>query len=428
MIKISLLITKWLPYITGFLGLLSINRALLTMLIYRYDPGIPNSSHLPFLVSSIIVGIAMFVSRIVGALTQPVIGYCSDRFQSRWGKRKPFLALAVLPLALSFILLFIPPLDSSSIGNMVYLLLLLCIFYLALAAYQIPYLALLPALAPTVKQRINLASLMAAFGLLGSALGGIGAPWLTQHYGFPGMAMIIGGTSFVTMLMPLIVQEDVKVSKPEYLPFWKSLRSGWQNDSFRIYLMGISSAWITISISSVCATFLAVALLNQDISFGSVVNGLMLVGTVFGFALVVPLARRWGKSNTFQLSMAWLGGGLVAIAIWPFLVGSALPPWLALLALSNLGAASFFILPNAMLPDVIDRDTNQSGIRREAIYFGARGLVVEASVGIGSLLAGALLMLGKTPAQPWGVQIAMPVAGLFALGAAGAFAFYPIKK
>ena len=183
-----------------------------------------------------------------------------------------------------------------------------------------------------------------------------------------------------------------------------------------------------VSISSVCSTFLAVALLNKDISFGSVVNALILGGTVSGFGLVVPLARRWGKSYTFQLSMVWLGSGLLAVAIWPFLVGSSLLPWLALLALSNLGAASFLILPNAMLPDVIDRDRKQFGLRREAIYFGARGLLVEASVGIGSLLAGALLMLGKTPAQPWGVQIAFPVAGLFALGAAGAFAFYPIKK
>lgn len=428
MIKISLLLTKWLPYITGFLGLLSINRALLTMLIYRYDPGIPNPSHLPFLVSSIIVGIVMFVSRFIGALIQPAIGYCSDRFQSRWGQRRPFLAVAVLPLTLSFILLFIPPLDSTSIGNVVYLLILLCLFYLALAAYQIPYLALLPALAPTVPQRIHLSTLMAAAGLLGSALGGIGAPWLSQHYGFPRMASIIGGISFVTMLLPLIVQEDVIPSKPESLPFWKSLKSGWQNNCFCIYLTGIASAWIAITISSVCSTFLAVALLNKDMSFGSVINGLMLLGTVGGFVLVVPLARRWGKSYTFQLSMAWLGGGLLAVAIWPFLVGAALLPWLALIALTNLGAASFLILPNAMLPDIIERDRKEFGVRREAIYFGARGLLVETSIGIGSLLAGALLMLGKTPMQPWGVQIAMPVAGLFVLGAAGAFAFYPIKK
>ena len=398
------------------------------MLIYRYDPGIPNSSHLPFLVSSIVVGLVMFVSRIVGALTQPAIGYYSDRFQSRWGQRRPFLAAAVLPLAASFILLFTPPFHSTNIGNVVYLTILLCLFYIALAAYQIPYLALLPALAPTAQQRINLSSMMAAFGLLGSALGGIGAPWLSHQYGFPGMALIIGSISFVTMLMPLSVQEEVMPSKREYFPFWKSLRSGWQNNSFRIYLTGIGSVWITVSILSVCSTFLAVALLDKDISFSSVINGLMLGGTVSGFALVIPLARRWGKGHTFQLSMAWLGGGILAVAICPFLVGAALLPWLVLLVLSNLGTAGFFILPNAMLPDVIDRDTKQFGVRREAIYFGARGLLVEASVGIGSLLAGVLLMLGKTPAQPWGVQIALIVAGLFALAAAGAFVFYPIKK
>jgi glycoside/pentoside/hexuronide:cation symporter, GPH family len=70
----------------------------------------------------------------------------------------------------------------------------------------------------------------------------------------------------------------------------------------------------------------------------------------------------------------------------------------------------------------------QSGQRREAAYFGARGLLVEISVGVGSLLAGVLLVLGKTPLQPWGVLLAIALAGFFSLVAAWVFATYPITE
>ena len=55
----SRLLAKWLPYMLGLFGMLLIYSALLTMLIYRYDPGIPNANELPFLVSSALVGTAI---------------------------------------------------------------------------------------------------------------------------------------------------------------------------------------------------------------------------------------------------------------------------------------------------------------------------------------------------------------------------------
>lgn len=418
----------WLFYIAGFLGILLINNALLTMLIYRYDPGIPNPENLPFLVSSAFVGVAIFISRILGAIAQPMIGYASDRLQSPWGQRRPFLAMAILPLAASFILLFTPPQTINGRVTLFYLVILLSLFYLAFAAYQVPYLAWLSTLAPNAEQKVTLSTWLAAAGLTGSAIGAVGAPWLSQKYGFYGMALMLGSVGFVSLLLPLRVPEQLRPSHDHHPPFWQSLRLGWHNSAFRIYIAGIAAAWIAVSIVSVCPTFLAVALLHRDVSFGGVINGVILGGTVIGFIPVSLLARHWGKGQTFQRSMIWLGCGLVTISVMPFFVGTTLPPWLALLLIGNLGAASFFILPNAMLPDVISHGAKDQGIGQEAIYFGTRGLLVEISIGFGSLLAGLILALGKTSEQPWGVQLAFPIAGIFALAAAGAFIFYPIER
>ena len=422
------LLLKWLPYITGFFGLLLINSAVMTMLIYRYDPGIPNPNNLPFLVPSALVGIAMLVSRLGGAMSQPIIGHISDRYWSRWGRRKPFLAMAVVPLVVSFFLLLTPSVNYSRIENIVYSSVLLCLLNLAIAVYQVSYLAWLPSLTQTSEERVTLSSLMAFFGMLGTSIGGIGSPLLVDKYGFQGMALTLGFIGFIALSMPLIVKEEIVLSKIESPTFWTSLRSALQNQSFRSYVAGFSSAGIAMSIVSACPAFLAVALLGKEVSFGTVVNGIILGSGIMGFMVVIPLAKRWGKKQAFQWAMLWLGCGLLIVGILPFLVGKALTPWLLLLLFSNLGSSSFLILPNAMLPDVIDRDERNFGVRREAIFFGTRGLLQNMSQGMGVFLAGILLMLGKTAAQPWGVQLAFPVAGLFAIAAAWAFVFYPIEE
>jgi glycoside/pentoside/hexuronide:cation symporter, GPH family len=423
-----MLTVRWLLYATGLLGLFLVNAALMSMLLYRYDPGITNSQGLPILVSSALVGFALFVGRVFGAVSQPIIGYLSDRCWSKWGQRRPFLAASILPLLASFLLLFMPLLDQPQLFSFLYLASLLCLFYQAFAIYQVPYLAWLPSLAPTPEQRVKLSTLIAIASLIGTMIGGIGAPWLTEQYSFRGMAIVISTISFVTLLIPLGVTEDLlKPGSADALSLWSCFRLGWQNSTFRSYIAGVASAWIAVTILSVCPAFIAVALLHQEMSFGAVVIAIVLGSAVGGFGLVIPLTRRWGKKRIFQVSMLWSGCGLLALTVLP-LWTNAMLPWLVLLMLSSLGLASFFILPNAMLPDVIDQDMRQSGQRREAAYFGARGLLVEISVGVGSLLAGVLLVLGKTSLQPWGVLLAIALAGFFSLVAAWVFATYPITE
>ncbi|MEM6446991.1 MAG: MFS transporter [Cyanobacteria bacterium P01_D01_bin.123] len=419
---------QWLVYSAGFFGLFLVNNTLLTMLLFRYDPS--TDTELPLLIPSIFVGIAIFVTRCGGALTQPFVGYLSDRVQSRWGRRRPFLAASALPLASSFVMLFVPPHLSHPATYTAYLVALLCLFFLMVAAYQVPYLAWLPEIAPTSEQRIRLSTLLALASLLGTASGGIGAPWLTDRYGFLPMALVLGATGLIALMLPVTLNEDSakKQSQPSITSFWDSVRTGWCNFPFRIYLAGIMSAWIAVSMLTVCSTFLAVALLHQKIGFGAVINGLVLVGATGGFTLVRPLVKQCGKRRTFQLSMMWSGGGMVAIALLPFLTGAALLPWLSLLAIASVGLAGFFILPNAMLPDAVRHGSALQADGQGALYFGLRGLLVEASIGLGALLSGLLLILGKTPAQPWGLHLALIAAGGFSLLSAWTFSFYSIRE
>ena len=269
---------------------------------------------------------------------------------------------------------------------------------------------------------------MAVFSLTGTAIGGICSPLLAFQLGFHEMAMIIGCICLVTLLAPLAIPEKFVNVKGETPTFWNSFKTAWQSSSFKIYIVGTTFAWIAISILTTCSTFVAVALLYRDISFGAVLNGTFMGGTLIAFPTTISLVRRKGKRFTLQFSMVWLGCGLLAVGALPILAGKALLPWLLLLLLCSFGLAGFFILPNAMLPDLIDEEVKHKEGQKEAVYFGIRGLLIEISIGIGYFLAGIMLMLGKTQAQPLGVQLAFPLAGFFALASAFTFTFYPIKR
>ncbi|MEM8804474.1 MAG: MFS transporter [Cyanobacteria bacterium P01_G01_bin.38] len=417
--------TPWLPYAMGFFGLFLLNTALSSFILYRYDPG-PNDENLPILVPTVLVGSAFFFGRIIGALLQPLVGYYSDQVQSQWGKRRPFLAVSILPMVCSFALLFNPVVTENSLGNSLYLASLLCIFYFAFTLYQVPYLAWLPELAPKDQQRVTLSSWLAISSLAATVVGATGTPWLSDRYGFGVMTMAIGSVGLGALLLPLLTPE--RMAEPsERVSLMVSLKASWQNSSFRPYVLGVAAAWISMSILSVCAVFFVTALLHKDISFSGLISILILGGAAFGMLGVKPLVKRVGKKRTFQFSMLWSGVGVILMALLPLWLGRAIPLWSILIPIGSLGLGGFFVLPNAMIPDVVEQDL-KLGQSAQAVYFGSRGLFVELSTGLGTLIAGLLLSLGKTATHPLGVQLSLVTAGGFAFISAGLLITYPISR
>jgi GPH family glycoside/pentoside/hexuronide:cation symporter len=76
-----------------------------------------------------ILGYLMFSVRIFDAVTDPVIGYISDRTQFRFGRRRPYIAVGSIMVAAAMYLLFNPPAATASLetvwfGVFIYLLFL----------------------------------------------------------------------------------------------------------------------------------------------------------------------------------------------------------------------------------------------------------------------------------------------------------------
>jgi len=73
------------------------------------------------------------------------------------------------------------------------------------------------------------------------------------------------------------------------------------------------------------------------------------------------------------------------------------------------------VIPDAIVAAVSDLEKKISGQQREAMYFGAQGLILKFNLGLSTLLSGALLQFYG---NPLGIQLTGPLAGgLTLLGA-----------
>lgn len=422
----ELSLMKRLFYSSGVMGYSLLDRLITTWLMYYYLP--PEVTG-PQLIPATLFGSVMIIGRIIDAVADPVIGFLSDRTSSRWGRRIPYLAGGGLPLALMTILLFYPPSQEMSHGNTLYLTILLSLFFIAFTTYVCPYLALLPELGKTARERINLTTYQAVASLIGVVLGMVLSGILIDLFGFKSMVWILGLLSLLLLYLPVygIVEREYCQERPSSLNFISSMKMTLQNRSFLYYLSGYILFWFGFNLTTLSVPYYVTVLLKQPEGYTSFLLAATFGASFLSFAPINNIAKRKGRRWTFLLSMILFTLFLPLL----FFIGEPLlglsPQIIAFLIMGLLGIplAGLFILPNAILADITDIDRENSRESRPAIYFGTQGIFVKMAYGISTLFLTLLFtQFGYSASQPLGVRLTGPISALFVLGGLLLFIHY----
>ncbi len=116
-----------LLYGMGYLSVALTTDMTLTWLLKRYRPD-PADIRWQALTTAGAFALAMIVGRVMDAVADPLVGFWSDRVQTRWGRRKPFIFIGAPFLAIMFVLIWIPPTSTISLINGVYLAVIASVF------------------------------------------------------------------------------------------------------------------------------------------------------------------------------------------------------------------------------------------------------------------------------------------------------------
>jgi glycoside/pentoside/hexuronide:cation symporter, GPH family len=92
--------------------------------------------------SSSLTGTAVLIAIIFDAVSDPIMGSISDRFQSKLGRRHPFMFLAPFPTVIAICLMFFPPIGLSEYELFAWLIVSTIILRLSITLFAVPHLAL----------------------------------------------------------------------------------------------------------------------------------------------------------------------------------------------------------------------------------------------------------------------------------------------
>jgi GPH family glycoside/pentoside/hexuronide:cation symporter len=439
-----------LLFVMGFPGWVITGSIVSSIGIYFYLP--PEGAGLQVLVSEEVFlgvltayGLARLIGGIVDSLADPLVGHYSDRSRSRWGRRRIFLIVGIVPMVFIPAALFFPPGEPQSFDTFLFLTIALAMYYIFFTVYVAPYLALIPEIAKTEKDRVELSRLRSMVG--GPIIMAYGVLWLAGIDFFKGQGMDATNAiqwvvilscvfSFICCICPILAVDDSKFeSVPSELDMRSALLITMSNRPFMIYLFAQIVFVMGSSMSGPAIPYIARVILGRDEGFAAKLALAMLPGILIGFAVIHLVVAKIGTKRSLILTIFILGITMIPYGLLtPSTPGGAgdmlnLIVIVGLTAIKGLAIAGIMILPTVILGQLIDLDESNTGANRAAMYYGVQGLftkwVYAASAAILSFLLSAY---GRSAAEPLGVLLIGPVAGGLCLVGAILYSFYPEKE
>ena len=421
-----------LLYASGSISGTAISRSFSLWLLFFYAPG--DDADIPRRAGTIAVGAVLTAVGLIEALDDPLIGYLSDRTRTRLGRRIPYVLAATPLLVLAFVLLWTPPVAGESVQNLVYLFIVLWFYHLFSTLSGGPLESLLPEIAPRDDDRLYIVIWQVGLGVIGAAIGLIGASLLKDAYGFRTMAIVIALIAISSRYIALAgawrpamqtVRRGAAATEAHMESLWEAVRTCMRNDQFAVFLPSFILYNLGVMMITGALPFLMESVIERgrEGSADITILGLTFdpVTTMLAVAIVVVVAllpamlivvRRLGKRRVYSLGM------LLGAVVFPlmFLIGlvpgvPVMAQALVLAALIGMPLAPVQTFPNALIADITDYDELQTGMRREATYYATQAMFEKVAGAFAPLLLAILLAVGSSVDNPLGIRLVGPVAG-----------------
>jgi glycoside/pentoside/hexuronide:cation symporter, GPH family len=339
--------------------------------------------------SAALAGIAVMIGKFWDAIVDPFIGYLSDRTRTRFGRRRPFILFASVPMGLLAWYFFSNPHIENQIVLAIWATVALCALNTAYSLVSIPYSALTPELTKDYNERTSLNGYRFTFAIAGTILGAaivlpiVGA-FPTKSEGFSAAGFAIGAILAVTALVTFFsVREPKTHEAPQAGGFLRTYASVFKNRAYVVILCAFALNIVAINfLQGILVYYLKYVYRAESMTtFALVILLAIAMGVI---PASVPLARRLGKRLTYQIGLAVLALSCLAV----FFLGEALGLtfFLATMSVTGIGLGLTFVAPWSMLPDAVEWDAVTTGNRKEGSYYGMWTFVTQCgqalSIGI----------------------------------------------
>ncbi|MBC2777624.1 MFS transporter [Parasphingopyxis marina] len=367
-----------------------------------------------------LVSLAILIALIADAISDPVVGYWSDNFRSRWGRRHPFMYAAAIPVAVSYYFLWNPPVGWSSQALFWYVLLLAILIRTFITFYETPSTALAPELTENYDERSSLLSFRYYFAWTGgNAMSVINFALIFPAFVTAAIAngsfnrdayALYGLLSAILIFAAIMVSTLGTHSRIPHLKQPPPKRRLTLGTIFReIGETFASRSFIALFIASIFG-FVATGL-NAGLAFYfttyfwgfspqqiGVVTLCVFISAVLGAVLAPVISRKFGKKRgaiTIGL-IAFIGSPTpIFLRLMDVLPGNESPFifWFIVLTTTiDIGLVICYqILAASMVADLVEQAELRTGRRSEGMFYAAYTFMRKCGIGIGIVIAGFVI-------------------------------------
>lgn len=364
------------------------------------------------------------ITKIIDAVSDPVMGLVADRTQTKFGKYRPYILVAVIPYALLGYLLFLGP-DLSDAGKLIYAYVTYSLVMLAYTAINVPYSALLAVIHPSEQERTKATQFRFVCASLGTlTVGAVTKPlvnWLGAGDEVTGFRLTIILFAFLSLILFLTT---FLTTKERITPPRQPSRA---STDLGVLLRNVS--WIVLAIVSILIVTGLISRLSSTVFYTkyymlsgdnpalwwmdrtSLIVTIGFVGQLFG-ALLTPTLLKFFSKKRLMIFMNLL----FAVSS---IIGLSLAPnhFFATLILYSAGIFSFGVMITllfAMYTDCAEYGEWVSGKNSAGLTVSASMFSLKTGSAIGSAIpATVLAVFGFVADQPQSEDAVMGIRVMF---------------
>lgn len=368
------------------------------------------------LIAPAAMGILIAAARLWDGVTDPLVGYLSDRTRSPIGRRRVWLYGSALPVAIGIVMIWSPPDSLEGVYLVAWMALALLVYETASTAFVIPHGALGMELTPDYHERTRLFGHVHMIGFIGSLLG-MGALQLmtmaADKRGFANdLSMVAGITVFAVILVTTRALPEREAHQGRGQPgVFRSVTDVFRNPHARLLLAVFAIEVYGMASIMTLTPYLVTYVFPLEALLVAVMMTYALPQVVFT-PFWMWLARRVGKQRAWTAALLLSAAPFVGFY---FLAEPGIAFWILTFLCGFLAGCGSVVQP-AIQADVIDYDELTTGDRKEGAYLAVWNLVRKCSASLCALITGLVLQYaGFEPNQAQSEETVGAIRAIFGL-------------
>ncbi|MCL1815720.1 MAG: MFS transporter [Treponema sp.] len=375
--------------------------------------------------AAVLAGAAWMIGKAWDAVTDPLMGYISDRTITRMGRRRPYLLFGAIPMMLALWFFFTVPDISSQTMLMLWAMGALMLINTSSTAINVPYSSLTPELTDDYHERSVLNGYRFGCAVIGTIGGAVGVQVLVDAYGggkhgWSMMSLIMGAVmAFVTLLTFFGTRE--KRHSWEDIPtegFFSTYKAVFANRPYVLLALTYGLHLTALNFLQNILVFYVDYIYPAEFVMGlrpflrifpflgnpagseAELRGALMILSLMALLvtamLFIPVSvlvsKKTGKKRTYQICFAIIGLAGLGVSAMGHLL--PLEGYLGLLVFAGIGVGFSYVAPFAMVPDTVEFDAVITGERKEGAYYGMWTFISKCGAALSGFISGIILNFG----------------------------------